>query len=156
MPTDHTIFAARATEIVARRDALLATRVDGLAQLVFLLADLASRVAGSEVRRLEDLPDLDLGILAGSALEPLDGLLLRLHLPEPEAGHQLLRLREGSVDHRLLAPGEPDPGALGARLEPLASEHHPRLHQLLVEFPHGVQHLLVWKNARLRVLVGLH
>src|SRR5207302_1771847 len=44
-----------------------------------------------EVRRLVHLTDLDLGfhVLAhgsGAALDPLDRLLLRLHLDEPEAG----------------------------------------------------------------------
>src|SRR5437667_77115 len=40
-----------------------------------------------EVVRLEHLANLDLGPPAErGALEPLDRLLLRLHLPEPEAG----------------------------------------------------------------------
>src|SRR6266480_6461204 len=58
------------------------------------------RQGGTEVRRLEDLPNLDLeAVVEGRALEPRDRLVLGLHLPQPEAGDQLLRLREGSVGH---------------------------------------------------------
>src|SRR2546426_6475827 len=53
----------------------------------------------TEVVRLEDLANLDLeAVLEGRTLEPLDGLFLGLHLPDPEAGDQLLRLGERSVD----------------------------------------------------------
>src|SRR5207253_8142926 len=75
---------------------------------------------------------------------------------EPEAGHKLLRLRERPVDHDPLAAAETDASTFRARLQALAGEHHPRLHQLFVELPHGVEDLLVRKNPRLRVLVGLH
>src|SRR2546428_3699486 len=148
--TDHSIFTSRRKP----NRALPSLRLDLLPELLLLLADLAAWIAGREVRRLEELADLHLGILEGGALEPLDGLRLGLHLPEPEACDQLLRLRERSVDHRPLASGEPDARALRARLQPLAGEHHPRLHQLFVELPHGVQHLLLRKNPRLRSLVG--
>src|SRR5437879_613326 len=108
----------------------------------------------AEVLRLEDLPDLDFGSPAErGALQPLDRLLLRLHLPQPEAGDQLLRLREGPVGHGPLASVEPDPHALRARLESLACEHHAGLRQLLVELPHLGQDLLVREDARFRVLV---
>ena len=79
-------------------EALLA-RLDGLAQLVLPAPDLAGRVALGELGRLEDLTDLHLGAaVERRPLEPLDGLFLRLHLPEPEAGDQLLGLGEGAVD----------------------------------------------------------
>src|SRR5438445_12585927 len=150
--TDHSIFTSRRKP----NRALPPLRLDLLPELLLLLADLAAGIAGREVRRLEDLADLHLGILEGGGLEALDRLLLRLHLPEPEAGDQLLRLRERPVDHGPLACGETDASTLRARLQALAGEHHPRLHQLFVELPHGVEDLLVRKNARLRVLVGLH
>src|SRR5260370_32420793 len=79
--------------------ALAALLLDLLAELLLPLGELAGRVAGSEVRRLEHLPDLDLGILEGGALEPFDRLFLRLHLPQPEPGDELLRLCKGPVDH---------------------------------------------------------
>src|SRR5207237_9160666 len=150
--TDHSIFTSRRKP----NRALPPLRLDLLPELLLLLADLAAGIAGREVRRLEDLADLHLGILEACALEPLVRLLLRLHLPEPDAGDQLLRLRERPVDHGPLACGETDASTLRARLQALAGEHHPRLHQLFVELPHGVEDLLVRKNARLRVLVGLH
>src|SRR6266478_3629589 len=80
-----------------RRPRLPALRVNLLAELLLLLHELAGRVAGSEVRRLEHLPDLDLGVLEGGALQPFDRLILGLHLPQPEPGDELLGLGEGAV-----------------------------------------------------------
>src|SRR5690606_20914207 len=80
------------------------------AQPVLLLAELR-RERLAEVVRLEARADLDLGIHAhgiGAALDPLDRLVHRPHLPQPEAGDQLLGLRERPVDHLALAAGEPD------------------------------------------------
>src|SRR6266566_3291565 len=87
------------------------------ADSLLLLAELGCECL-TEVLRLEHLPDLDLGSpVEGSALQPLDRLFPRLHLPQPEAGDELLRLREGSVDHGPLASVESDPHAFRARLE---------------------------------------
>src|SRR5687767_13018425 len=97
----------------------------------------------AEVLRLEDMANFDLTFLEGGPLEPLDCLLLRPHLPEPEAGDQLLALLEWPIDHRPLSPGELAPRPLGARLESLAGEHDARLGQLFVELPHLGQHLLI-------------
>src|SRR5438046_4169991 len=47
-----------------------------------------------------------------------------LHLPDPEAGDQLLRLGEGPVDHGPLASRESDARAFRAGLESLRSEEH--------------------------------
>src|SRR5207247_11362843 len=101
---------------------------------LLLLPQLGSE-RGAEVRRLEDLANLDLGVLERSALEPLDRLFFRPHLPQPEPGDELLRLGEGAVDDGPLPLGELDARALRARLESLAREHHPRLHPLFVELP---------------------
>src|SRR2546426_5894103 len=109
----------------------------------------------TEVVRLEHLANLYFTFLERGPLQPLDGLVQRLHLPQPEARDQLLRLGEGPVDHRPLAPGEPDARALGARLQPLPSEHHARFLQLDVELPHFRQDLFVGEDPGLRVLVGL-
>src|SRR2546426_3305673 len=68
-------------------------RAQALVSLPYL-----GRERGTEVVRFEDLPNLDLeAVLEGRALEPCDRLFLGLHLPQPEAGDQLLRFREGPV-----------------------------------------------------------
>src|SRR5256885_14420775 len=90
------------------------------AQALLLLPQLW-RELGAEVLRLEHLADLDLGILPhriGAALDPFDRLFLRLHLPDPEAGDQLLGLGEGPVEAGALRTREPDARALRARVEP--------------------------------------
>src|SRR5262245_38496641 len=69
------------------------------------------RELGAEVVGLEHLADLDLRLGARerirSTLHPLDRLLFRLDLDQPEAGDQFLRLRERSVDHGALGSREP-------------------------------------------------
>src|SRR6186713_3332296 len=111
---------------------LLAEPLGLLAGAVFLFAKLRGEVL-AKVLRLGDLADLDLGPFEGGALEPLDRLRHRLALPEPEAGHELLGFREGTVDHGLLAALELHARALRAGPEALAREHDARLHKLLVE-----------------------
>src|SRR5207247_2679008 len=89
-------------------------------QTLFLLAKFR-RQRLAEVLGLEHLPDLDLRVgwhRVGTALDPLDRLLLRFHLPQPEAGDELLRFGERSVDYRAFAAGEANPGTLAARLQP--------------------------------------
>ena len=86
----------------------------------------------------------------GAALDPFDRLFLRLHLPQPEAGDQLLGLGEGPVDHGPLVAGELDARALRARMEPLAREQDAGLCQLFVVLPHLGQKLLVRKTLRPR------
>src|SRR5664280_3679147 len=110
------------------------------------------------VRDIEDLPDLDLGIAfmrVRAALHPLDRLFLRLHLPQPEAGDELLRLRERPVHDGPLRAREAHPRALGAGLQALGGEHDARFHELLVELPHVGEQLLARPHARLAVLRGL-
>src|SRR5213594_328561 len=150
--TDHTIFDS----ISATRRSAPGLPLGGhlLAQALLSRAKLARGVARREVLGLEHLADLHLGVLERSTLEPLDRLRLGLHLPEPEAGDQLLGLGERPVDHGPLPAGEPDPRALRAGLEPLGREHHARLGQLLVELLHVGKDLLVGEDAGLGVLVG--
>src|SRR5437879_155864 len=131
-------------------------RGDLRAQALLLLPQLG-RELGAEVLRLEHLADLDLRILPhriGAALDPFDRLFLRLHLPDPEAGDQLLGLGEGPVDDGALGSREPDARALRARVQPFAREHHAGLHQLLVELPHRGEELLVGHHPGFRILAG--
>src|SRR5437016_3600446 len=165
MTTDHTIFDPP-VQAQARRGYCPGRQLDAStgsvtllggrlgAQAFFLLPEFGSE-RGTEVRRLEHLADFDLGPLERGALEPLDRLFLRLHLPQPEAGDQLLRLGEGPVDHGPLPTREPDARALRAGVKPLCREQHARFHQLLVESSHLGQEFLAGENARLRVLVSL-
>src|SRR3954453_6491084 len=63
-------------------------------EAVFLRAQLGGEL-GPEVGRLEDAADLDLAglvVRVRAALDPLDRLVHRLDLPDPEAGDQLLGL----------------------------------------------------------------
>src|SRR5262249_53879864 len=79
---------------------LSALSFDLLAQAGFRRPELAGRVGRCEVFGLEQRANLDLALLVvgvGAALDPIDGLLQGLHLPEPEAGDQLFRLGERPV-----------------------------------------------------------
>ena len=59
-----------------------------------------------------------------AARRPLDRLLLRLHLDQPVAADDLLRLGERAVDDRGLAARERDARALRARVQPVEREQH--------------------------------
>src|SRR5687768_4566357 len=125
----------------------------------FLVA--IQRFAGSEVLELEELPNLDLAVLAadggiGEAPGPFHRFFARLHLDEGVAGDELLRLGEGAVDDRALASGVLDAPALLARLQPRAVEQHPGLLQLLVVLRHLGQQLLLGHDARFRILRRFH
>src|ERR1044071_9212693 len=142
---------------------LLLLLLDLRAEALLLLAEFG-RDRRAEVRSLEDRANLYLRDFAvagvalvggGDALDPLDGLLQRAHLPEPEARDHLLRLGEGAVDDGLTTALEPDPLAFGAGAQPLAREHHAGLDQLLVELAHIRQHLPAGHDARLRSRVRL-
>src|SRR2546427_9275075 len=90
------------------------------AHALLLLPELGPE-CGTEVLGLEHLANLDLGAVPeGRPLDPLDGFCFRLHLPQPEAGDQLLRFGEGSVGHGSLPAGELHARALRAR----RSEEH--------------------------------
>jgi GNAT superfamily N-acetyltransferase len=101
-----------------------------------------------------DLTDLQrCARLEGRALHPLDALLAALRLQQPEAGDQLLGLRERTVDDRALAArAEAEARALGGRVQPLGREHDTGLDHLLVEPAHRGEGLLV---LRLQLTLGL-
>src|SRR5690242_19323274 len=136
----------------------LRARLGLLPQPRLALAELGRELL-AEVLGLEHGPELDLAVGrafgTGNALDPLDRLVERLHLPHPVAGHELLRLRERAVDHRALVAREADPRALRARVQALAGQHHAGLDELLVEGRHLGQELLARHLARLALLVGL-
>src|SRR3989442_1648145 len=78
---------------------------------------------GREVAILKDLANLDQAPLRqGTPFGPLDGLFLRFHLNDPEAGNQFLCFGKGPVSHGPLAAGHPDARPLGARVEALGRE----------------------------------
>src|SRR5829696_408721 len=130
---------------------------DLLAHPLFLLAELRrERVA--EILRLEDLPDLDLGLTlqrVRAFLDPVDRLLQRVHFEDPEAGEQLLGLGERTIDHGATGAREPHTRTLRRGMEPLTGEHDASLDQLLVVLAHVGQQLLVRQGTALRRLVGL-
>src|SRR5262245_39459596 len=127
--------------------------LDFRAEPLLLLLQLR-RESRAQFLRLEHLTNLDLGLVERGALEPFDGFFLRVHLPQPEAGDQLLGLGERAVNHDPIAGGKPDSRTLGARMESLGCEHHAGFHQLFVELPHIRQDFLVRQNAGLAVFVG--
>src|SRR5690242_12655225 len=96
-------------------------------ETLFLLPELR-RERLAEILRLEDLANLDLGVVAVGVvdqaergpLDPFDRLFLRLHLPDPEPRDQLLGLGERAIDHGPLRSGDPYADALRARLQSLA------------------------------------
>src|SRR4029078_7090519 len=109
----------------------LAALLQPCAQALFAGA-LLGREFGAEILGFEDLPDLELGILARvrarALLRPRDRLVERLALPHPEARDQLLGLGERAVHRRALAvPGEVDARAFRAGLQPFARLHHARI-----------------------------
>src|SRR6516162_4682861 len=80
----------------------LVGRVDGKVLRFVERADLAFALRAKAPR----------GINLHESLGPLDRLSLRRELEDRVAGDQLLRFREGPVDHRALASGVPDPRPL--------------------------------------------
>src|SRR3954468_12112691 len=94
------------------------------AQPLFLRAELGRELL-AEVLGLEDRPDFDFRPAAERcALQPLDRFVHRLDVPQPEAGDQLLRFSERSVDHRAFGTGEPDALAPRTWMQPFARLHH--------------------------------
>src|SRR6267154_6666925 len=74
---------------------------------------------GAKILHLEELPDLDLALLAvdggvGKAPRPFRCLLARFHLDDRVTGDQLLRFGERPVDHGALRSRVLDAPALGA------------------------------------------
>src|SRR5580765_5887888 len=80
-----------------------------------------------------DLADLESPAVVWCALEPLEGFVHGANLPQPVTRDELLGFGERPIDYGSLVAVEPNPLALGARLEAPSFQHDPRLDQLLVE-----------------------
>src|SRR5437773_302775 len=102
--TDHTIFNPPPQDRSASRLPLRGLPLQFFAQLLLARCVLGRKDLGREVRSLEDLANLDLALLiftvgGGAALGPFDRLCLRLHLNQPEARDQFLRLGQRPIDY---------------------------------------------------------
>src|SRR5262249_7491020 len=77
---------------------------------------------GAKIFRLEQLANFDFCFCSrgrvGTALHQIDGLLLRLHLPDPEASPEFLGLTKRPVSHTAFAPCTLNAHALASRGEP--------------------------------------
>src|SRR5687767_13265 len=101
------------------RSSSLRVLLRDLANPRFLLPQLRRELC-AEILFLEDLANLHLGTaVERRALQPLDRLFLRLALPDPEAGDQLLRLAERAVGDDPLLAVELHAHALRARVQSL-------------------------------------
>src|SRR6266550_2545282 len=138
-----------------RRLLALPVLCDGRARPLFLLTQLG-RELGAEILGFEDLTDFHFTVFERDPLRPLEGFRARLHLPNPEPGHQLFGFGERPVAHGSLAARVADPRTLRRGLQPLAGEHDARLDQLVVELPHLRQLLLAGHGAGLILLFPLH
>src|SRR5215469_1714023 len=127
-----------------------------LPQPFLLLLQLRRQVL-AKVGRLKHPPDLDLlSPVEGRPLQPLHRLFHRPHLPQPVPGNQFLGLGKRSVNDRPVLSRKLHPFSFRARLEPIACQHDPCLHQLFIELPHCCEYLFAGKNPRFRILVRLH
>src|SRR5882672_10495841 len=90
------------------------SRADSIRQIASIARCVSSvtATARSCALVLGDLADLEGPAVVGRALEPLDCLVHRAHLPQPVAGHELLGLRERPVDDGALLAVEPNALAL--------------------------------------------
>src|SRR5690349_8609316 len=92
-PGLRSTVAARRIPVPARRG-LPRAQPRGLGPKPLLGLPQLRRERGPEVLGFEHLANLDDAVAERHPLDPLDGLVLGLHLDQPEAGHQLLGLRE--------------------------------------------------------------
>src|SRR6476620_233324 len=96
---------------------------------------------GGDILGLEQLPDLELDvpILAGPSLDPLDRLFPGFHLDHRESRDELFRLGERTVRHGRLAAGDLYTRALRAGLQSRAVQHDTDLRAVLVIFHHRIK-----------------
>lgn len=155
MPGPRVAFRAFFPWLFSR---LLLLRFEFGAEAVFLHLQLrreSLRERFRQVLGLEDLTQLKLGVLERRFLEPLDRLFLRIHLPDPVPGQELLRLRERTIRDRRSAAVELDAASLGCRVEALARHHDARVDELFVVLAHLGKDLVVRHHAVLGILISL-
>ena len=122
------------------------SRADSIRQTASIARWVADAVTPAAVA--VELAQLELdAAVERRALEPLERLLARRALPDPEAGDQLLGLGERAVDDGALPALEAHARALGARVQAVAGEHHAGLDELLVVLRHRVSLLRVGSRA---------
>src|SRR3989442_7016250 len=125
---------------------------------LFLLAELRRELL-AEVVGLEHGADFDVRLLVvrvRAPLQPLDGLLHRLDLPEPETGDELLGLGERPIDDGTSRTRESHPLALGRRVQAFTRQENAGLDQLLVVLAHLGEQPLIGRHARFGRLRCLH
>jgi hypothetical protein len=109
------------------------------AQAYLLLAQFG-RECFAEIFRRKDLPDFDLGTaIEWRALHPIDCLIQRLRLDQPESRHQIAGQAERTAAHAARLAGISNACAFRTRVQAFAGQHDAGLHHLLVEFSHGGQ-----------------
>src|SRR3954462_597918 len=165
-PTSRTILASPAISLadsilqiastVRLVVALWLLALLGLGTQPLLLLTQLGRERLAEVLGLDELTQLDLAVAEGGSLQPLDRLLPGLHLPDPVPGADLLRLAERSVGDGRLLDAVTHACCVRRRAQPIAVEHHARLHELLVELAHLPELLLARHRAGLVLLAALH
>src|SRR5438270_4735062 len=131
----------RASPAISRADSM--RQIASIARCASPAADLVMATAPSHALVLEDFTDLEGPALVRCALQPLEGLVHRAHLPQPVPGDQLLGLGEWPVDDAALVAVEPNAPALRAGMEPSRFQYDARLDKLIVE-------LLVLRHRRRR------
>src|ERR1700677_3387690 len=85
------------------------------------------RKPGAEILHLEYRANFDFGFTrhrVRAALQPFDGLIDGLDLPNPEARDEFLGFGERTVDDGTIWAGEPHALAMDARAQPLSREKH--------------------------------
>jgi len=102
---------------------------------------LPARELFAEILGLEDLADLDLGLVTRMRARafpcPRDGLVERGAFPDPEARDQVLGLREWAIhDRALVVLRKFDARAFRARMKPVGSLDDAGVDELLVETAH--------------------
>src|SRR5262245_57081020 len=90
-----------------------------------------------------------------STLDPPERLLNRFHLPEPEAGVDVLGVGKGAIGHGFRPAREPHALALATGVQSLPGQHDTGLHELLVEVSHLAEQLLAWHHTCFGVLCRL-
>src|ERR1700722_3760090 len=129
----------------------------------FVLLD---RLTRQVVFELNKLPNFDFRFLIWpmwrrSTIRPFDRFFARIHVDNPKAGDEFLRLRERTIDKRFLPAGrEFDPRTPRSPVQPRQVEQNSRLRKLFVLLPHFpdqlLAQLLVCNGSLVLLLIRFH